>query len=174
MFFQSWTMIGRVVVLGVLAYIALVVMLRVSGKRTLAMMDPFDFVITAALGSTLAQVILSKEVTLLDGIAAFAVLIGLQFVVTLLSLRYRVVRHLIKPHPKLLYYRGEFLTEVMKSEHVHEVEILTAVRSEGFLSLEDVEAVVLEPNSNFSVIRRADHPRLSTLVDVSRSTTRKL
>lgn len=174
MFFQGWAAIGRVLVLGVLAYITVVAFLRLSGKRTLSMMDPFDFVITTALGSTLAQTILTKEVTLLDGIASFVVLIGLQFVVTMLGLRYRIVRHLVKPHPKLLFYRGEFLKDVMKIEHVHEVEILSAVRGAGLASLDDVEAVVLEPNSNFSVVRRTDQNRLSTLVDVSRSASKNL
>jgi uncharacterized membrane protein YcaP (DUF421 family) len=173
MFFQGWAMIGRVFLLGVLAYITVVVFLRLSGKRTLAMMDPFDFVITTALGSTLAQTILTKEVTLMDGIASFVVLIGLQFVVTMLGLRFRTIRHLVKPHPKLLFYRGEFLTDVMKNEHVHEVEILSAVRSAGLASLDEVEAVVLEPNSNFSVIRRAGKAQYSTLVDVSRSPHKK-
>ena len=97
MFFQGWAAIGRVFVLGVLAYIALVAFLRLSGKRTLSMMDPFDFVITTALGSTLAQTILTKEVTLMDGIASFLVLIGLQFVVTWVGIHSRFVRHLIKP-----------------------------------------------------------------------------
>lgn len=174
MFFQGWAAIGRVFVLGVLAYITVVVFLRLSGKRTLSMMNPFDFVITTALGSTPAQTILTKEVTLMDGIAAFVVLIGLQFVVTLLGLRFRVVRHLIKPHPKLLFYRGEFLKDVMKTEHVHEVEVLTAVRGAGLASLDEVEAVVIEPNSNFSVIRRTERAQLSTLVDVSRSPHKKL
>jgi uncharacterized membrane protein YcaP (DUF421 family) len=171
MFFQGWAAIGRVFVLGVLAYIALVMFLRLSGKRTLSMMDPFDFVITTALGSTLAQTILTKEVTLMDGIASFLVLIGLQFVVTWVGIHNRFVRHLIKPQPKLLFYRGEFLKEVMNHEHVHEVEVLAAVRSYGLLSLDEVEAVVLEANSNFSVIKRADKPQYSTLVDVSRSTS---
>ena len=169
MFFQGWTAIGRIFVLGILAYIALVAFLRLSGKRTLSMMDPFDFVITTALGSTLAQTILTKEVTLLDGVASFVVLIGLQLLVTWLSLRSRIVRHLVKPHPKLLFYRGEFIKDVMSHEHVHEVEVLAAVRSYGLASLDEVEAVVLEANSNFSVIKRTDKAQLSTLVDVSRS-----
>src|ERR1044071_6399328 len=154
MFFQGWAAIGRVFILGVLAYLAVVLFLRLSGKRTLSLMDPFDFVITTALGSTLAQTILTKEVTLMDGLAAFAVLISLQFVVTGLAVHSRVVRHLIKPQPKLLFYRGEFLKEVMNHEHIHEVEILAAVRGQGLSSLDEVEAVVLEANSNFSVIRR--------------------
>ena len=171
MFFQGWAAIGRIFVLGGLAYIGLVLFLRLSGKRTLSMMDPFDFVITTALGSVLAQTILSKEVTLMDGLAAYLVLIGLQFVVTWLGVHLRFVRHLIKPQPKLLFYRGEFLKEVMNHEHIHEVEILAAVRSYGLPSLDEVEAVVLEANSQFSVIRRADAAQYSTLVDVSRSTS---
>lgn len=171
MFFQGWAVVGRVFVLGVLAYIALVFFLRLSGKRTLSMMDPFDFVITTALGSVLAQTILTKEVTLMDGLAAFLVLIGLQFIVTWLGVHLRFVRHLIKPQPKLLFYRGEFLKEVMNHEHIHEVEILAAVRAYGLPSLDEVEAVVLEANSNFSVIRRATGAQYSTLIDVSRNTS---
>ncbi|HKP12313.1 MAG TPA: DUF421 domain-containing protein, partial [Blastocatellia bacterium] len=61
----------------------------------------------------------------------------------------------------------------MKGEHVHEVEILTAVRAAGLASLDEVEAVVLEPNSNFSVVQRTERTQLSTLVDVSRSPHKK-
>jgi uncharacterized membrane protein YcaP (DUF421 family) len=171
MFFQGWAAIGRVFVLGILAYFALVGFLRLSGKRTLSMMDPFDFVITTALGSVLAQTILTREATLMEGLAGFLVLIGLQFTVTWLGVHVRFIRHLIKPQPKLLFYRGEFLKEVMNHEHIHEVEILAAVRNYGLPSLDEVEAVVLEANSNFSVIRRADSVQYSTLVDVSRSTS---
>src|ERR1051325_7886656 len=103
MFFQGWAAVGRVFVLGVLAYITVVLFLRLSGKRTLSMMDPFDFVITTALGSTLAQTILTREVTLMDGLASFLVLIGLQFVVTWLGVHFRFVRRLVKPQPKLLF-----------------------------------------------------------------------
>lgn len=75
MFFDSWSDIERTLVVGVLAYLGLVFFLRVSGKRTLSKMDAFDFVITTALGSTLAQVVLSKDVALLKGLLAFALLI---------------------------------------------------------------------------------------------------
>src|SRR2546423_14694901 len=107
MFFQGWAAIGRVMVLGVLAYLAVVFFLRLSGKRTLSMMDPFDFVITTALGSTLAQTILTREVALMDGIASFLVLIGLQFVVTWVGIHVRFVRPLIKPHPNRPFYPRE-------------------------------------------------------------------
>ena len=82
MVFSSWAGLLRVLIVGTLAYVALVLLLRVSGKRTLSKMNAFDLVVTVALGSTLATVILSKDVALTEGVTAFALLIGLQFGIT--------------------------------------------------------------------------------------------
>lgn len=166
MFFEDWHSVWRVAVVGFLGYIAVVVLLRLSGKRTLSKMDPFDFVITAALGELLAHVMLSKEAPLLNGVVGFAVLIGLQYVVTLLARRTTVVRRMIKSKPALLFYRGEFMHDTMKREHVPEVEILAAVREEGIGDLEEVEAIVLEADSGFSVIKRSERKTGSALSDV--------
>jgi len=168
MLFDSWPELGRVFLFGVVAYVAMVLFLRLSGKRTLSKMDVFDFVITTALGSALAQVVLSKDGVLTSGLAAFAVIIGLQWVAMKLSQRSRFVRGLIKDEPALLYFRGEFLREAMRREHVPDEEIYAAVRSSGFASLEEVEAVVLEADSSFSVVRRLDEGETdSALRDVA-------
>ena len=78
MFFDTWSGLGRVLVVGTLAYAAVVVLLRVSGKRTLTKLNAFDLVVTVALGSTLATVLLSKNVALAEGVLAVALLISLQ------------------------------------------------------------------------------------------------
>jgi uncharacterized membrane protein YcaP (DUF421 family) len=159
------TGLARVLLFAITAYAVLVFLLRVSGKRTLAQMDPFDFVIATALGSTLAQTILAPAVTLGMGIVAFAVLIGLQWVTTLLTVRFRFVQRLVKPDPRLLYFRGVFLERAMRDEHVAEVEIRAAIRAEGYASLDDVEAVVLEADGRFSVLAPTRHPE-NALEDV--------
>lgn len=87
MWFDTWLGLWRVAVVGMCAYAALVVFLRTSGKRTLAKMNAFDLVVTVALGSTLATVLLSKDVALVEGVLAFAVLIALQFGIAWLSVR---------------------------------------------------------------------------------------
>ena len=68
MLFDSWAGVGRTIVVGILAYIALVSLLRVSGKRTLSKMNAFDLVVTVALGSTLATILLSKDVALAEDV----------------------------------------------------------------------------------------------------------
>jgi hypothetical protein len=80
-FFDSWYSVARVVTVGGLAYVAVVAVLRVSGKRTLAKLNAFDLVITVAFGSTLASISLSQDVALLEGAAAVALLAAAQFLV---------------------------------------------------------------------------------------------
>ncbi len=109
MFFDGWLGIGRVILVGVLAYLALIVLLRVSGKRTLSKMNAFDLVVTVALGSMLATVLLSSSVALLEGITAFALLILLQYVIAWLSVRSSAVSRLVKAEPALLAYNGRLL-----------------------------------------------------------------
>ena len=94
--FDSWNSVGRVAVTAVMAYVALIGFLRISGKRTLSKLNAFDLVVTVALGSTLATVILSKDIALADGLLALGLLIGLQYAVAWLSVRATIFRRLLK------------------------------------------------------------------------------
>ncbi len=166
MFFDNWSDIGRTVLVGVLAYTALVVMLRISGKRTLSKMNAFDLIVTVALGSTLATILLSKEVALAEGIVAFATLILLQFVVAWLSVRSSSVRTIVKSTPQLLFYRGVFLDQALQSERVTREEVYAAMRAQGVADVTTVEAVVLETDGSFTTLKRSDSIEMSTLKGV--------
>ncbi len=167
MFFDSWSGLGRVLVVGVLAYSALIFLLRVSGKRTLSKMNAFDLIVTVALGSTLATVLLSKDVALLEGVLAFALLIFLQFVITWLSVRSEAVQGFVKAEPALLLHRGRFLHHAMRAERVTEEEIRAAVRAQGIASLEEVDAVVLETDGTFTVLGSVGSAEISALKGVA-------
>ncbi|MEX2469485.1 MAG: YetF domain-containing protein [Pseudohongiellaceae bacterium] len=153
MLFSGWDGLLRTLIVGVLAYIALVVSLRVSGKRTLSKMNAFDLIVTVALGSTLATLLLSRDVALAEGVLAFALLIALQFAVTWLSVRVRWVRRLTTGEPLMLLHRGEFLAAALRQARVTEDEVRAAVRAAGVESLDKVQAVVLETDGSFSVVR---------------------
>jgi uncharacterized membrane protein YcaP (DUF421 family) len=155
MFFDEWAGLGRVVVVGTLAYAALVLLLRVTGKRTLSKMNAFDLVVTVALGSTLATVLLSKDVALAEGVLAFALLILLQYVVAWGSVHSAGVRRIVKSEPRLLFHRGRMLEAAMRRERVVADEIIAAIRSSGSPEIESVAAVVLETDGSLSVIRDA-------------------
>ena len=166
--FGGWEALGRTAVVGVLSYVALIMLLRLSGNRTLSKFNAFDFIVTVALGSTLATVLVSRQVAFAQGIAAFVVLLGLQFVITWLSVRSRRVRALVKGDPTLLLYRGVLLEAALRQERVTRDEVLAAVRSKGLTTLGEVEAAVLETDGTITVIRRpGGGGGLPALADVS-------
>lgn len=155
MFFDSWSGLLRVVVVSVTAYVALVALLRVSGKRTLAKLNAFDLVVTVALGSTLATVLLSADVALAEGVLAFAMLVGLQYAVAWLSLRSETVRRVVKSEPALVYHRGAWLDDALRRERLTCEEVRAAVRAGGRASMAEVGAVVLETDGSLSVLAAA-------------------
>lgn len=166
MFFDNWYGIGRAVLVGVLAYAGLIALLRATGKRTLSKMNAFDLVVTVALGSTLATVLLTEKVALLEGLIGLAVLILLQFAVTWLSVRSGAVRRLVRAEPTLLYFRGEFLPDALRSQRVTEAEVYQAVRGSGQAGLQQVAAVVLESDGTLSVVPAGPDP-MSVLAGVA-------
>ena len=167
MFYDDMQGLLRVLTIGVLGYIALVFWLRRSGKRTLSKWNVFDFIVTIALGSILASVIISKSVPLAEGILAFVVLIGLQYVITWLSVRSSKFAALIKAEPTLLLSDGEYCTAALKSQRVTKSEIRAAIRGAGILAIEDVAAVVLETDGSFSVLKQNNSGLKTALSDVS-------
>lgn len=87
MIFDSWSGLLRILVIGTAAYIALIFLLRVSGKRTLGKMNAFDLIVTVALGSTFATAVINRSVPLAEGVLALALLVYLQYAITWLSVR---------------------------------------------------------------------------------------
>lgn len=142
----------RILVVGPLAYLLLIAILRVSGKRTLAKMSAFDFVVTVALGSTLATVLLSKDVPLLEGVLGFAVLATLQFVIAWIAQRAKPIEAAIKSEPRVLLQGGKIDQSALLAERVTDEEIRAAVRKGGMGDLAAVALVVLETDGSFSVI----------------------
>ena len=109
MWFDSWSDLARVVLVGTASYAALVVVLRTSGKRTLAKLNAFDLVVTVALGSTLATVFLSRDVSWSEGVVALGVLALLQFVVASITTRLPAARAVVTAEPTLLLRDGVML-----------------------------------------------------------------
>ena len=166
MFFNGWFALLRTTVVGFLAYAALVVFLRFSGKRTLAKMNAFDLIVTVSLGSTLATIALSTDVALAQGLLALALLVALQFVITWSSVRWGWVRRTVTGEPTLLLFRGEYLRSALQRARVTEEEVRAAVRSHGLPAMEEIEAVVLETDGSFSVIGSGNQLPQSSLAGI--------
>ncbi|MFC4930282.1 DUF421 domain-containing protein [Massilia sp. GCM10023247] len=152
MFFDSWDNIYRVIIVGLLAYAGLVLLLRISGNRTLSKMNSFDLVVTVAFGSTLSTILVNESVTLAVGLAALALLVVLQLVITWCSVRSSFVNDIVKTRPTVLVLGGRLRHDALKRVRVTGDEILAAVRQQGQGSLDNIDAVILETDGSLSVI----------------------
>lgn len=163
MWFDSWTSLETIFIKGLLAYGFVVFILRITGKRTLSKMNAFDLIVTVALGSTLATVILSSDVTFTDGALALALLVFLQYIVTWLSIRAPLFQRLIKAEPRLLFHEGQFLDGAMRKERITREELLAAARSRGVATMTEVSAIVVETDGSLSVLKKSPGGDRSTL-----------
>ncbi len=150
--FSGWSDVFHIIVVGSCAYLSLIFVLRGYGKRTLSKINAFDFVVTIALGSILASVMLSKTVSLAEGATALILLVSWQYLFSWLGSRFSGVRRLLASEPRLLVYGGAFLTSAMHSERVAEDEVMQAIRKHGFSNLEKIQSVVIEADGTLSVI----------------------
>lgn len=154
MFLAPLSDVLRIVVISACAYLSLIVALRAAGKRSLAKLNAFDLVVTVALGSTLATVLLSKDVSLIEGVLAFAMLALLQWIVSRVSVQSTRFARLIRSQPRLLLKDGVFLTDAMTKERVMRAEVEGAIRRGGHGRIEEIAAVVLESDGSMSVIAK--------------------
>ena len=167
MWFDSWSAIGRVLAVGSLAYVGLVVALRLSGKRTLSQLNVFDFVITVALGSTLATIVLSKDVAWAEGITAVVLLTVLQYVVAKLSVRWPFFRRAVTSSPTLLARDGRLDEAALRRQRLTASQVRQSARSSGYGDLAQVAAIVLEPDGTLSVIPVSQLGSGAALADVT-------
>ena len=164
-FFDGWYDVRRTVTLSVMGFAALIIMLRVSGKRTLSKLNVFDFVFVVAVGSVFAATIIEKDVTLVEGLASLGTLIVIQVVLAELAVRSELADRIINGRPTMLFSNGKFIHRALKKERITEEEVRGAIRDKGVARVEDVDAVVLENDGNLSVIWEAQGPGESSLVD---------
>jgi uncharacterized membrane protein YcaP (DUF421 family) len=164
--FSGWDVIVRTLLAGSVTYLVLVLLLRISGPRTLAKWYAFDLIVTVALGSTFANGVLSKEIAISQAIAGFVLLIVLQYVIGWAAVRWPMVLRIVNPVPILLVFEGRLQDKSMARNRVTRSDISKALRSNGLSAIEDAGAVVLEPDGTFSVLKEVDRARCSALGDV--------
>ena len=167
--FDSWHSLERIAVVGGLAYLTLVVVLRATGHKSLTKMNIFDFVFVVALGDVLASGLMDKDSTYAETVAGLVVLLVLRIILQFASKHSDSFERLLNGAALLMYRRGEFIESAMRKENITREEILAAMRQENVYSLDEVEAVVLETDGEFSVVKSREQavpPGKSTLADV--------
>jgi uncharacterized membrane protein YcaP (DUF421 family) len=156
MFFHSWSDIGRTVMVSGAAFLVIVALLRIVGQQALSKMSGFDVVFTVTMGSVVATVAVTRDVTLADGVAALVTMLLLQEIIRHLQSRSLRVHHLVREAPEVMLWDGILLEDRLRKNSVSADEIRAAVRKAGLRSLSDARVVVLENDGDWSVIPKSE------------------
>lgn len=151
----SWQEISRVVTTTLAIYVTVVAGLRIAGRRTVSQMSAFDFVVTIAIGSLVANTALSPDSNYLHGVAAIGALLVAQQIVAVVRQRFPRMRRFLDFEPQPIYTGGELkLRHSPLTAQVTEAELYSKLRREGIEELDQVSVVILEPDGRVSVMRR--------------------
>lgn len=154
-FGASWQEVFRVVTTTLAIYVTVVAALRVAGRRTVSQMSAFDFVVTIAIGSLVANTALSPDSTYAHGVAAIGTLLVAQQIVAVVRQRFPGLRRFFDFQPQPIYAGGELkLRHSPLTAQVTEAELHSKLRRAGIEGLDEVSVVILEPDGRVSVMRR--------------------
>lgn len=136
-------------------YIAVILFTRIAGKRSFSKMSSFDFAMTVAVGSMIATTVLSKSVSLWDGVIGMGAVYVLQISVALLR-RYKPVQKVVDNVPLLLMDGTEILHDNLKKARVSESDLRSKLREANVIRLKEVRAVIFEATGDISVMHTED------------------
>nr|WP_321222821.1 YetF domain-containing protein [uncultured Psychroserpens sp.] len=136
-------------------YFALVVLTRISGKRSFSKLSSFDFAMTVAIGSVMATVMVSKSVSLLDGIVGLIAIYAIQMIVAF-ARRMKPIQQLMDNKPTLLMKDGEVIEGSLEKCKVTASDLKAKLREANVIQLSEVKAVVFESTGDISVLHGSD------------------
>lgn len=156
LFFDSRQTLVRMVISAAVVYVCIVLLHKVSGKRSTSQLNNFDWVVTVMIGSIGASTIILKNVPIIEGMASIITLLTLQYLVTKYASISPEFANTILSEPRVVFYQGQFLPEAMHEERLTRQEIECAMRSEGINDYEEVAAVIFESDAKLTVVPKRD------------------
>jgi uncharacterized membrane protein YcaP (DUF421 family) len=144
-------------------YAVVLLGMRISGKREVGQMTPFDLTLLLLLSNAVQNAMTGTDTSVLGGVVAASTLLLLNYVIAELSGGNRRFRKLVQGQPSLLVHDGTIIAAHMAREHVSMDELQQSLREHGIAGLTEVALAVLEVDGSISVLKYDDiKPTAST------------
>jgi len=145
---NGWSIVGRTVIV----YAALLVGLRLAGKRELGQMTPFDLVVILLIANAVQNAMVGSDTSLTGGLIAAGVLIVGNYGLAAARERLPWLRRAVEGTPTLLINDGKLVREHLRREGLDEDEVMMAIREHGVADVKDVRIAVLETDGSISIV----------------------
>ena len=136
----------------VIVYFFLVVMLRLSGKRELVQLNPFDLVVLLTLSNTVQNAIIGDDNSLSGGLLGATSLLAVNYLTVRFLYKHKNLDQLVEGRADVLIENGQLRPEHLKKELISTAQLEAAARKQGFGSLSEVDQCILEPGGTLSFI----------------------
>jgi len=142
-----WEFIFR----GLIVYVFLLVILRLTGKRQVGQLAPFDLVLLLVLSNAVQNAMNGGDNSITAGIVAASTLVVANGIVSRLTYKNKTIERLIEGRPEILIHNGKIATDVMKREQLTHHELNAALRAAGVSCVEEVHFAILENTGQITV-----------------------
>ena len=145
------------IIRGVAVYVFLLIIFRISGKRTLSQTTTFDLVLLLIISETTQQAMVDDDHSVTNGVLLILTLVGMTILMSVLKQRFPKLDLALEGAPLVLVDQGKMLKDRMDKCRVDESEILTAARmNQGLASMDEIEYAILERNGDISIIAKSE------------------
>ena len=165
----NWHTLVEIAVRSTAVYLLVIVGIRLSGKREVGQMTPFDLTLLLLLSNSVQNAMTGPDTSLAGGAVAASTLLVLNFIIGRFSGTNRAFRKFIEGKPTLLVHNGEVIVDHMRRERVSMDELKRAMREHNIEDVSQVALAVLEVDGTISCLRYddvkqgADHPHAKHL-----------
>jgi uncharacterized membrane protein YcaP (DUF421 family) len=144
--------IGIIVLRTVVVYVFILAGFRISGKREVGQLAPFDFALILLIANAVQNAMVGPDSSLVGGLAAASVLLALNALLSRVAANHRGVERLLRGHARVLVSRGRVFEESLRAESLSHDDLMQALRENGCATVEDCRLAVLEVDGTISVI----------------------
>jgi uncharacterized membrane protein YcaP (DUF421 family) len=139
---------------GIIVYFFLIVLLRVTGKRQIGEMAPFDLVLLLVLSNAVQNAMNGGDNSVIGGMISAVSLVGTNWVVGLFTYKSKRLETLVEGRPEVLIHNGKLFEKALQHTKITHHELMTALRAGGCATVEEVHTAMLETDGTISVIRK--------------------
>ena len=142
-----WELVAR----GLVVYVFLIVLLRVTGKRQIGQLSPFDLVLLLILSNAVQNSMNAGDNSLVGGLISAVTLVAVNYLVGLITFKSKKLEEIIEGRPQLIIHEGKLFEDVMNDAKLTRHELDSTLRQSGYFEIKDVKLAILETNGTVSV-----------------------
>ena len=146
------------IVRGLIVYVFLIGLLRLTGRRQIGQLAPFDLVLLLVLSNAVQNAMNGGDNSVIGGLISATTLVAVNWLVSYATFRNKRLARVIEGRPQVIIHNGNVYRDVMQREQLTQSELDAALRAAGCACVDDVHFAVLENNGQISV-RVRDHNR---------------